>query len=316
MLMLQAAVLLLLLLGAVLLFNLNPFSGIRAEDVKKAYHGLLDRLRGRRRKTLRQEADRAQGKERKNFVQRNLFEARQVLILTNQQSKVTLMNRMCVVAFIIGAGIALAIRNVLMLPVLSIGCALIPMWYIRYSEFYFKKRLNNELEVALSVVTSSYMRTDNLIRSVEENLTYMGDPVRAAFAKLVNEVKYVDANVQNGIRNLRASINNPVFHDWCDILLLCAADRTYKQSLTPVVEQFADNKALQNSLETIIQQPVREFISIIAVVMITFPMLYMLNHDWFYTLTTTWGGRAIITALSVVLFAGMNKAIGLSAPIE
>jgi hypothetical protein len=49
------------------------------------------------------------------------------------------------------------------------------MWYIRYSEVRYKRQLCDELEVALSVITSSYLRTDNLPQSVEENLSYLED---------------------------------------------------------------------------------------------------------------------------------------------
>ena len=140
--------------------------------------------------------------------------------------------------------------------------------------------------------------------------------MRTAFAKFVNGVKFVDANIQNNIQNLKASIENPVFHDWCDILTLCMIDRNYKYSLSPVVEQFSDNKALQNSLETILQQPVRTFLSIAGIALAMIPIIYLVNKDWFFTLVGTSAGKAILAVLSVVLFAGMNKAISLTAPIE
>lgn len=317
MLLLSPAVLLLLLAGVVLLLDLNPKrTAQKLLGLRPAAIALLERLRGSHRKTLRQRAVQAQGKNKPNFFDRNLADARRILVTTNQQSKIKLLNRLSAACFVVGSLAALAMQNVLMLPVLSVGFALIPMWYIRYNEFYYKKQLCNELEVALSVVTSSYVRTDNLVQSVEENLSYLNEPVRAPFARFVSEIKYVNANVQAGLQGLKASIDNAVFHDWCDILMLCALDRTYKQSLMPVVEQFSDNKALQNSLETIIQMPVRNFNQIIAIALVTIPLIYFVNKDWFFTLVGTWGGKAILTALSAVVFAGMNKAISLSAPIE
>lgn len=287
------------------------------QEIKARLEKLGGRLQGlKKEKTLRQKAEQAQGKFKVNFFDKNLADARRILTSTNQAGKIRLMTQMSVVCFVVGFGAAVLMRNVLMIPVLSVGFALIPMWYIRYSEVSFKKRLSNELEVALSVVTSSYIRTDNLLRSVEENLSYLNEPVRSSFSRFVNEVKYVDANVQNGIRNLRGTIDNPTFHDWCDILLLCVVDRTYKQSLSPVVEQFSDNKALQDSLETTLQMPVREFNMIAILVVVTIGLLYLINKVWFYTMVGTWGGKALLTVLGVMLFAGMNKAVSLTAPIE
>lgn len=306
----------LLLVGAAFIFDLNPIRAMSLETIKAAGQKLLADLKNGRRKTLRQQTEQAQGRGKENFFERNLSDARRVLISTNQPGRIKLMNRLCVVGFCVGFSAALLVQNILLLPVLSVGFALIPMWYIRFSEFHYKKQLQNELEVALSVITSSYLRTDNIVASVEENIAYMNEPVRSSFSKFVNEVRYVDANIQNGIQNLKNAIENPVFSDWCDILMLCVTDRTYKQSLPPVVEQFSDNKSLQNSLETIIQQPVKEFRGIIVIVLGTIPLLQMINSDWFFTLVGTWGGKAILAVLSVLLFAGMNKAIGLSTPIE
>lgn len=306
----------LLLVGAAFIFDLNPIRAMSLETIKAAGQRLLAELKNGRRKTLRQQTEQAQGRGKENFFERNLSDARRVLISTNQSGRIKLMNRLCVVGFCIGFAAALLVQNILLLPVLSVGFALIPMWYIRFSEFHYKKQLQNELEVALSVITSSYLRTDNIVASVEENIAYMNEPVRSSFSKFVNEVRYVDANIQNGIQNLKNAIENPVFSDWCDILTLCVTDRTYKQSLPPVVEQFSDNKSLQNSLETIIQQPVKEFRGIIVIVLGTIPLLQAINTDWFFTLVGTWGGKSILAVLSVLLFAGMNKAIGLSAPIE
>lgn len=307
----------LLLAGGAFLFGLNPLTWIPSKEERKAkMDRFLRRLRKGRKPSLMRKVRQSQGKVKPNFFVKNLSDARRILTSTNQQNKIKLMTRMSAVCFCIGLAASIAMQNVLMLPVLSVGLALIPMWYIRFSEIHFKRQLCDELEVALSVITSSYLRMDNLLQSVEENLSYLDEPVRGAFAKFVNGVKFVDANVQNGIKNLKDSIENPVFHDWCDILTLCVIDRNYKYSLSPVVEQFSDNKALQNSLETIIQQPVRTFNIIVAIVLAMIPILYAINRDWFFTLVGTWGGKAILTALSVMLFAGMNKAIGLSAPIE
>ncbi len=299
------------------MLDLNPLEHIpKPSDLKSAAQKGLAALQSRRRQTLRHKVQQSQGKAKINFFDRNLQDTRRILETTNQTDKLRLVNRLSVVCFAVGAVLSLLMGNILMLPVLSVGFSLVPMWYIRYNETYFKKQLSNELEVALSVVTTSYLRTDNLLQAVEENLSYINHPVRTPFARFVNEVKYINANVETAIRNLQKSIENSVFHDWCDIMVLCAADRTYKQSLPPVVEKFADDKALQNSLETIIQMPVREFNKIILLALSVIPLFYMVNKDWFHTLVGTWGGKAILTVMCGVIFAGMNKAIGLSTPVE
>ncbi len=307
----------LLIAGSAFLLGLHPLAWIPSKEEWKAEaNRLVKRLQKGRKQSLLRKVRQSQGKGKSNFFLHNLSDARRILTTTNQHGKVKLMMRMSAVCFCAGLAAAALMQNIPMLPVLSVGCSLIPMWYIRYSEVRYKRQLCDELEVALSVITSSYLRTDNLPQSVEENLSYLEDPVRTAFAKFVNGVKFVDANLQNNLQNLKASLQNPVFHDWCDILTLCMIDRNYKYSLSPVVEQFSDNRALQNSLETILQQPVKTFNIIVGISVGMIPLLFVVNKPWFITLVSTWGGKAILAAMSVAVFAGMNKAIGLTAPID
>lgn len=48
----------------------------------------------------------------------------------------------------------------------------------------YKKHLNEELETAISIITTSYLRTEDLIRAVKENLPYINEPVKAILRHL------------------------------------------------------------------------------------------------------------------------------------
>ena len=56
-----------------------------------------------------------------------------------------------------GAVLALLIGNVYMVPILGIGFSLIPIWYLRSTAASYKKHLNEELETAISIITTSYL---------------------------------------------------------------------------------------------------------------------------------------------------------------
>ena len=64
-----------------------------------------------------------------------------------------------------------------MVPILGIGFSLAPIWYLRSTAASYKKHLNEELETAISIITTSYLRTEDLIRAVKENLPYINEPV-------------------------------------------------------------------------------------------------------------------------------------------
>lgn len=311
----------LLFTAAVCFLNLNIFTGIKklinSEDgIRGRLERFLEQRKEGRKNNLKQRIDIIQGRQRVNFWSKNFEQARRILVTTNQESKLRLLNLICVVFFFVGAVMSLLAQNILLFPVLSIGATMIPMWYIKFNEFHYINRLASELEVALSVITTSYMRTDNLLQSVEENLHYIDKPVKDVFAKFLNQVKYVDANVSNAIEGMKNSFSNSIFHEWCDTMLLCQSDRELKHSLPPIVDQFSDNKDLQQSMETILLQPTREYRNVVLIIIGSFPMLYFLNRDWFNIIVGTFGGKLLIAGLGCVLFYGMNKAVNLSRPIN
>ena len=82
-----------------------------------------------------------------------------------------------------------------MVPILGIGFSLIPIWYLRSTAASHKKHLNEELETAISIITTSYLRTEDLIRSVKENLPYINEPVKANFEAFVYEAELINANI-------------------------------------------------------------------------------------------------------------------------
>ena len=76
------------------------------------------------------------------------------------------VKRLSLILFAVGAVLALLINNVYMVPILGIGFSLAPIWYLRSTAASYKKHLNEELETAISIITTSYLRTEDLIRAV------------------------------------------------------------------------------------------------------------------------------------------------------
>ena len=52
---------------------------------------------------------------------------------------------------------------------------LTPFWYVKLTADSFKKDVAAELETALSVITTAYLRTENFQQAVEENVR--GTPI-------------------------------------------------------------------------------------------------------------------------------------------
>ena len=58
------------------------------------------------------------------------------------------------------------------MPVLSVAFALIPFFYTTSTLSYYEKNTKEELETALSIITTSYVRSDDIVAAVRENIKY------------------------------------------------------------------------------------------------------------------------------------------------
>lgn len=67
--------------------------------------------------------------------------------------------------------------------VLAVGLMLTPFWYVKLTAGSFKKDVAAELETALSVITTAYLRTENFQQAVEENVRYLHPPVQEVFQR-------------------------------------------------------------------------------------------------------------------------------------
>ena len=104
---------------------------------------------------------------------------------------------------------------------MAVGFMMLPFWYVQLTASHFKKDIAAELETALSIVTTAYLRSENILTAVEENLNYLNPPVHQVFKDFVLRVKLIDPDVLEAIKVLRTKIDNEVFREWCDALCDC-----------------------------------------------------------------------------------------------
>lgn len=319
MLIISVCVTALLLVGFFLLSSLRPGSAkerlIASRDysVKK-----IEDIRSRRKIPLKKQVEYITGKQKSNFLVQNFSEARDILRNsgTNREKQIRMINTLSVLLGLGGVAAALLFNNMFLAPTLGVGLALLPSWYVKITENFLRKHLNAELEVALSTITTSYVRNDNIIQAVEENLKYLKSPVRQVFAKFVNENKLINANVIYGLQKMKKGLDNPVFHEWCDAMMQCQNDRTLKVTLFPIVNKFSEMKSVQEELDTLLMIPLRDYLMVSLIVLVSIPFMRVLNLEWYAALVGTPIGKLILSLVSLCFFYGLNRAIGLSKPIE
>ncbi len=280
------------------------------------FNDFLHVLARTRKSSLQDDVDVMLGKPAKGFFNRETLEVEQLLAATGREGRFTLVKRVSLFMFALGAVAALLLNNPFLIPVLGAGFAFAPVWYLRSTAAAYKKHLNEELETAISVITTSYLRSGDLPKAVKENIPYLNPPVKSHFEAFITESEMLNANMVSTINTLKMKVPNRVFHEWCNTLIQCQSDRSMKNTLTFTVQKFSDQRIIQSELEAIINEPKKEAITMMFLVIGNIPLLYMLNHAWFETLMFSTPGKITLAiCCSIVLFS-FTRIMQLSKPIE
>lgn len=267
-------------------------------------------------KSLRDEINESTQRKKKFILRREIEESQNILRMTGREAKFPAICAMSLLLFLVGASFAFLLGNFFLVPVLAAGMMFIPFWYIKLSAAYFKKAISAELETALSIITTSYLRNEDIQTAVEENLEYLNPPVKNAFAEFLTRIKLVDPDVDAALRDLSTKIDNAVFREWVAALLTCRYDRGMKTTLTPIVAKLSDMRIVNGELENMVFEPRKEFIVMQILVLGNIPLLYFLNQEWYDILMHTPMGQIILAICAVVLFVSTAAVIKLTQPIE
>lgn len=280
------------------------------------FNDLWTMLSSRKKSTLKDSLDVVTGTPQKGFFNKEFYEVEQILKATGREGKFELIKRLTVVFFAAGVVLAILLDNMFLIPVFGLGLAMTPVWYIRSTASTYKRRLNEQLETALSIVTTSYLRTEDIIRSVKENLPYMTDPVKGHFASFVTESELINANTVSALNTLKMKVPNRIFHEWVNTVIQCQSDRNMKNILISIVQKFSDVRVVQAELDTMIAAPRKEAVGMMFLVIANVPLLYLLNKDWFHALIYTTQGKIALAICAAIILFSFARIIKLSKPIE
>jgi len=205
---------------------------------------------------------------------------------------------------------------VFLVPVLAVGMMFIPFWYIKLTQNHYKKAIAAELETALSIVTTAYLRSEDIQTAIEENVGYLNPPVLSVFRDFLARIRLVDPDVTAALQDMKMKIDNDVFREWCDALAACRHDRGLKTTLTPIVAKLSDMRVVNGELENLITEPRKEYIIMQILLVGNIPLMYFLNRSWYDTLMHTALGQVILAICGAVLFITTAFVIKLTQPIE
>ena len=295
----------LLVVATVALLKLTP------EQVGEDISLLLNK-----QQNLKDQSLTARGKKKKNKLLAALEHMRTALRETGKEKQFSIACALALLLMVIGMIVAIAIDNMFLIPVLAVAFALIPFAYLTKTILVYETQVRQELETALSIITTSYIRSDNIVSAVQENLPYLRPPMKGIFDGFLAEATIISPDIRGAIYHLKEKVKNGIFEEWCDTLISCQNDRTLKDTLMPVVSKLTDVRIVNNSLKTMLSEARREYYMMVCMVLANIPLLYCLNRDWYDALMNTVFGKIVLAICGVVIIITAIRMNKITKPIE
>lgn len=266
--------------------------------------------------TLTQKAKNLRGGKKKHTIYRKLMSIKSALESTGKGKQFTIV--CCASLVLFGAGVILSIiiNNIFLMPVFSVAFALLPFFYITSTLSAYEKRTKEELETTLSIITTSYVRSDDIVSAVRENIQYIKPPLKEVFMAFEGEATSISSNVKHAIYSLKEKVDDEIFREWCDTLIQCQDDRTMKDTLLPIVQKLTDVRIVNSELKTMLASARNEYLVMVALVIGNVPLLYLLNKDWFHALLFTTSGKITCGICGVVILVTALFMMKFTKPIE
>ena len=281
---------LLITVGVIILLRLNP---------EKITDDLMRFVSPKQ--TLREKVQTAKGKKRSRKLTVELNRIRDALEQTRKGGQFSIACAASVVFMILGCILAIMIDNAFLIPVFAIAFAMIPFAYAKRTVNYYDNHIKEELETSLSIITTSYVRTDDIVTAVKENMQHLKPPVKEIFAGFVAENMMISSDIKQSIRHLKEKVSNSIFDEWCDTLIACQDDRTLKDTLMPIVSKLTDVRIVNNEIKGMLVAARTEYFMMAAMVVGNIPLLYFLNKDWYAALMYTTLGKIVLAVCGLAI---------------
>ena len=266
--------------------------------------------------TLREKARNMRAGKKKKSLGSKLAYTQTALAAMGQENKFALVCCASLFFFAAGAVVAVLIDNIFLLPALSVAFALIPFIYVRNSLSQYEKHIKTDLETTLSTITTSYIRNEDIILAVRENIDYIKPPLRACFNAFIGDAVAVSSSVKQALRNLKEKVDDDIFREWCDALIRCQDDRALVDTLHPIVAKLKDVRVVNSELSTMMAAVRTEYYTMVGLVVGNIPLLYVLNKDWFHTLIYETPGKVVLGICGAVIIVTYMFLLKFTKPVE
>lgn len=243
-------------------------------------------------------------------------DSKEALRMDDQSSKFPQIVFASFILAVVGVLIASAMDNPFLIPILAIFLALLPFLFVLITAIRSKKNLNIALETALSTITSSYIRTESIITAVSENVDNLDQRVKPTFQRFLVQAQMISPDIPALLESMKKQINNSVFHEWIDAMILCQDDRSLKTTLLPIVNKLSDMRVVAGELNNLLYEPLKDFVVMALLLLLEAPFMRSQNVEWYNILMFTPVGKILITVDVILLMVALVAIVRNTQPIE
>jgi tight adherence protein B len=262
----------------------------------------------------RRKVERITGKKA-GFIRAQILQSEQMLNDAGNGEQLIQYSMASVLLAIGGFMAGLATGIILVAIVLPVGLALIPLMVIQQRTATHGKLLNIALESGLTTLTNHYIQSGDFLGSIRDCLIYLPKPVDGLFKRCLIEVETVNPSVTVALRNMQIKVKNKMWREWCNIVIQCQANNQLRYTLLGVVERLSEVRQINEELDTLIKESVREYIMIVVSILLCVPILGFALPSFWEGLTETLLGQVTFSAVILIIFISLLWVIKLSKPV-
>lgn len=271
-------------------------------DVKGLFKDILSRIKNKN-KPVKAVIKDHKSRGRKNSIRDLEYSLRDFLKRVGKEKLFDFVLILSVILSIFSVPLCLLLDNIFLLPFFALLFFSLPFAVLLIWKSIYEKKEYSELETAMSLVTSSYLRNPDLTRAFEENNEYLKYPVKDRFLGFSSRIRTIDPDIKKALRELKRQFPYRIFGEWCDELELCTDDRSKSDMLPRTVSKMTDERIVNLEIAPLLSNARKEFFTMAAMVLLNYPLLSLINHDWFKVMTDTVQGKMVtgVVLLAILL---------------
>ena len=295
---------LLLAFGLLLVMKINP---------KQAGEDIMNFLEPR--PSLKKQVDMVEKEKNKEYLADKLKKLKAMMKQMGKESQFSIVCISSIGMMVVGVVISILLKNIFIAPAIIIGFALVPFGFIYKQINLYNKHMDEELETALQLITTTYCRNNNTIEAINSNISFLKPPISSVLQGFLVDCK-LNPNVKSNLKKMQDKVDNRIFHSWVECLIECQDDHSLSVKLHRITSKLTDERILNNELKTMIYKTRKEFYIIVGLTILNIPAVYILNKDWFNILVDTLIGKVYLGLTAIVVLFTTLKMLKITKPIK